>query len=118
VNRQYFDLLVKSGITISVDKNSYATIGNRSGVPDTLFKCNFAKNYVFSMLSIDGKNINPSSIDSITIFLKVKAKGAGNDGGITTLLFPAAQFGGAFLLDFDAVTFDPFRSLIWFRKNE
>jgi hypothetical protein len=107
---------LKQKIAVTLDRSSYITISNRTQIPDTLFKCNFAKRYIFSMISTEGKNIFPYSTDSINVFLKVNGKGGESAGGITTLPFPAAQFGGSFLLDFDMVTFDPFRSLVWFRK--
>ena len=31
--------------------------------------------------------------------------------------FPAVQFGGSILMDSDQITFDPFRSLVWFKSS-
>jgi hypothetical protein len=116
INQLFYNQLKKKGIDVTVDRHSFALLVNRTDNPDTLFKCNFSKRYDFSILSREGKYILPYSTDSINVFLKVNGKGDLSAGGITNLRIPAAQFGGSFLLDFDTVTFDPFRSLIWFRK--
>ncbi|HVM86804.1 MAG TPA: glycosyltransferase family 61 protein, partial [Puia sp.] len=116
INQPYLDHLLKKGINIVVNKDKYLTLGNRTNTPDTLFKCTFEKKYIFSMISTEGKPIYPYPSDSVNVFLKVNGKGAASAGGITTYEFPLIQFGGSFLLDFDEVIFDPFRSLVWFRK--
>lgn len=115
INQLYYNHLKERKIAIDVDRNNYALLKNRTDFPDTLFRCNFAKKYAFSIISTEGKNVFPYSTDSINVFLKISGGGQGA-GGITTLRIPAIQFGGSFLLDFDLVTFDPFRSLVWFKK--
>lgn len=117
INELYYDHLKEKKIAIDVDRSYYALLPNRTQFPDTLFKCNFAKKYTFNIISTEGKSVFPYSIDSINVFLKVSGGGQ-SAGGITTLRIPAAQFGGSFLLDFDIVTFDPFNSLVWFKKRE
>lgn len=117
INKLYFDHLKKMGIAITVDKRSYYTLGNRTGIPDTLFKCSFSKNYVFNIIGTKGESVIPYGTDECNVFLKVNGPGGQSAGGITALPFPAAQFGGSFLLDCDRIIFDPFRSLVWFQSK-
>ena len=117
INELYYQHLKDKKIAIEIDRNNYALLSNRTEFPDTLFRCNFAKKYEFSIISREGKSVFPYSTDSINVFLKISGGGQ-SAGGITTLRIPAAQFGGSFLLDFDIVTFDPFNSLVWFKKRE
>lgn len=117
INKGYFDLLIKNGISVNIDKQSHFSLNNRSGVPDKLYKCVFAKEYVFNVIGTKGEVVLPYSTNECNVFLKVNGKGGESAGGITVLPFPAAQFGGSFLLDCKRVTFDPFRSLVWFQYD-
>lgn len=118
INKHYLLFLQEKGVEISVDKNSYYTLDNISGKPDTLFKCSFAQKYKFNAVGLNDETVIPYSTDQCNVFLKVNAPGGESAGGITTYDFPAAQFGGSILMDCAQVTFDPFRSLVWFRQGE
>ena len=117
INKLYLQLLKRRGVAVNVDKKSYYTLGNVSGVPDTLYKCSFSKRYVFNIIGTKGEIVMPYGTDECHVFLKVNAPGGEIAGGITTLPFPAVQLGGSFLLDCDKVAFDPFRSLVWFQSK-
>lgn len=117
INKKYFEHLKDKGVGITVDKKNYITLGNRSGKPDTLYQCSFKKRYTFNVIGTKDEPIIPYGTDECNVFLKVNSPGGQSAGGITILDFPAAQFGGSFLLDCDKVTFDPFRSLVWFQSK-
>jgi hypothetical protein len=118
INKEYLEHLRDKHIGISVDQKSYYTLTSRGGRVDTLFKCIFAKKYVFNLIGIHGETVIPYSTDDCNVFLKINGPGSANNGGITTLKYPAVQFGGSFLVDCDQITFDPFRSLVWFRQKK
>lgn len=115
INELYFDHLKKKGIGVTIDKKRFYTLNNRTPIPDTVYLCKFSKRYIFSVVGIRGETIMPYGTDECSVFLKINGKGGASAGGITTLEFPAAQFGGSFLIDCEQVTFDPFRSLVWIR---
>jgi len=117
INKLYYDLLRKNGVGITADKTKYYTLGNMSGKPDTLFQCSFSKRYIFNCIGTSGEAVIPYGTDECNVFLKVNAPGGEIAGGITTLGFPAVQFGGSILMDCDQVSFDPFRSLVWFKSS-
>ncbi len=50
------------------------------------------------------------------LFVKEKVKDAERCGGIDTWTVPAAQMGASFLVDAQAVIFDPFASRVWIPK--
>lgn len=115
INQLYFDHLQKKGLGITVDKKKFYTLSNRTPIPDTVYLCKFPRRYVFNVIGIKGEVIMPYGTDECSVFLKINGKGGASAGGITTLTFPAAQFGGSFLMDCEQITFDPFRSLVWIR---
>jgi hypothetical protein len=117
INSFYYDLLKKNGVDINVDRAKFYTLQNISGNPDTLFQCSFSKKYTFHCIGTNGEIVIPYGTDECNVFLKVNAPGGEKAGGITTLAFPAVQFGGSILMDCHQVTFDPFRSLIWFNSS-
>ncbi len=117
INQAYLRHLQNRGISVSVDKNKYYTLNNRTATPDTVYLCKFSKRYVFNVIGTKRETIIPYGTDECSVFLKINGKGGGSAGGITTLDYPAAQFGGSFLMDCDQVTFDPFNSLVWFRST-
>jgi hypothetical protein len=118
INQLYYEHLKKKGIDIQVDRSKYYTVNNLPGIaPDTLFKCSFLKSYNFSAIGTSGETVIPYHTDEVNVFLKVNAPGGERAGGITTMPFPAVQFGGSILMDCRKTTFDPFRSLIWFQSR-
>jgi hypothetical protein len=118
INELYLEHLKKKGIAIKVNKKAFILLDNRTKIPDTLYKCIFAKRYTFSVIGTHGEAVIPYSTDKCNVYLKINGEGGASVGGITTLKYPAAQFGGSILMDCDQITIDPYRSLVWFRQNE
>lgn len=117
INQLYYNLLKKNQVDISVDKTKFYTLNNISGKPDTLFQCSFSKKYTFNCIGTNGEVVIPYGTDECNVFLKINSPGGEIAGGITALEFPAVQFGGSILMDCDQITFDPFRSLVWFKST-
>ena len=118
INQEYLQLLLQKGVQISVDKTNYYTLKNITGKPDTLFKCTFAKKYVFNAIGLNGEKVLPYTTDECNVFLKVNAPGGRSAGGITDYGFPAVQIGGSMLMDYAQITIDPFRAIIWFKQRQ
>jgi len=63
----------------------------------------------------EGGGIGRADTGSV-LFVKEKVKDAERCGGIDTWTVPAAQMGASFLVDAQAVIFDPFASRVWIPK--
>ena len=115
INLTFFNSILATGLKLK--KIDSISIVLSTCVPGVTEKVSGYKLNAGQKFEIIGTNGTPIIIsDDAMIFVKDTPSEAKKCGGIGTWQIPAAQIGASFLVECKAVIFDPFKSIVWFKK--
>ncbi len=115
INSAFLKSISATGLKLrKIDNLSTVLSTCVSGVDEKVSGYKLRQGQKFEVLGIDGTPVLVS--DDAIIFLKETPDEARKCGGIGTWQLPAAQIGASFLIQCESVVFDPFQSLVWFKK--